>query len=529
VPLRACLKVNGVEGYATLHPKSRSKGIMFALSTLIVTGAVILLAWAMEGKTRRPVLALPALLGLAIGLGSRLFSGGSLMTVTGGLFLDSGVGLLVAGGYLVLRDADPRRFLVPGAMSLVLGLATMAPSMLWNLVEPNTEFDHFLVELGPDDSIDELSPVLSEFGATAERAFPRLTLAEDEDLAQYYIVHAETGLDELRRRLDSDVENVDATEWDIAVAAVPVIESKRPTAVPFRRLANDPQAAEQWGLAITKADQLHDNLRSRQPDKKAIVAIVDTGIDQKHEDIAGPFDKSPGTGDRNGHGTHCAGIAGASTNNGVGIASFNWDSKFVSIRGYKALGDNGGGSAETVSQAIIDAARDGADVISLSLGSFSPNAPRVEVQAIEYALKQGAIVVAASGNANSDAKQHSPANIAGVIAVSAVDQNNRKASFSNTNSSLNRPIAAPGVGILSLKPGNGYVSLNGTSMAAPFVAGLLGVMRALHPELSAEDAYKILRQTGQEGPDAKIVGTTIDAASAVETLLNVRRAAAEAS
>jgi len=480
----------------------------------------------MEGRTRRPLLALPALLGLAVGLGARLFSGGGLMAITGGLFLDAGTGLLVAGGYLAVRKADAKRFLLPGALSVLVGLTTMAPALLSKVggqsagVSEKTKRDHFLVELGPDDSIDELSSVLAEFGATAERAFPRMTLAEDEDLAQYYIVRGAKRLEELRSLLDADVENVDATEWDIEVWVVPTTPAEPLKTETAGRLANDPQAPEQWGLTMTRADQLHENLRSRSPRRKAVVAIVDTGVDHKHEDIKGSFDESPGTGDLNGHGTHCAGIAGGATNNGIGIASFNWDSKFVSIRSYKALGDNGGGSAETVAQAIIDAARDGADVISLSLGSFSPNAPRVEVQAIEYALRQGAIVVAASGNANSDARQHSPANIEGVIAVSAVDRNNRKAEFSNTNSSLKRPIAAPGVGILSLKPGNGYVSLNGTSMAAPFVAGLLGVLRALDPDLSAEDAYQILKRTGRGGPDSGKVGRTIDAAAAVEVIGN---------
>lgn len=492
---------------------------MIALSTLIATASIFLLAWAMEGKRRRPLLALPALFGLAIGLGTRLFSGGGLVMVTGGLFLDIGVGLVLAGGFLALRKADAKRFLLPGALSLFVGLSTLGPALLFKSSTAE-KHDRLLVELGPDDSIDELTALLSEFGANAERAFPGIELSEDEDLAQYYIITAPQRLDDLRSRLDGDTENVDATEWDIDVAAVPTIPAELGDSPVAHRLANDPQAPQQWGLTETRADRLHEDLRSRTPERKAIVAIVDTGVDDRHEDIAESFDASPGTGDKNGHGTHCAGIAGAATNNGIGIASFNWDSKFVSVRSYKALGDNGGGSAETVAQAIIDAARDGADVISLSLGSFSPSAPRVEVQAIEYALRNGTIVVAAAGNANSDAKQHSPANIDGVIAVSAVDQNNRKASFSNTNTSLKRPIAAPGVGILSLKPGNNYVPLNGTSMATPFVAGLLGVMRAVNPGLTAQEAYDILYQTGRPGPDAASVGRTIDAAAAVESVLN---------
>jgi thermitase len=490
----------------------------------------------MEGKKRRPLLALPALAGLAVGLGTRVLSGGGLIAITGGLFLDLGIGLVVAGGYLRIRDAEAKRFLLPGALSLVIGLASLGPAAVFNSLfsysdkpaptqpadtpEPERLKGQFLIELGPDDSIEEIAPLLDFFDATYERAFPEVSLKDDEDLAQYYIVYAdEIALNTLRTRLLRDTENIDGAEWNTLVNIVPAIEVDRGERVGVERVANDPQAPEQWGLTETRADELHELLRARNPEKKAVVAIVDTGVDDRHEDLVEAFDGSPGTGDKNGHGTHCAGIAGAATNNGVGIASFNWDSRFVSIRAYKALGDNGGGSAESVAQAIIDAARDGADVVSLSLGSFSPNAPRVEVQAIEYALKQGAIVVAAAGNANSDAALHSPANIEGVIAVAAVDQNNRKASFSNTNTSLDRPIAAPGVGILSLKPGNSYVALNGTSMATPFVAGLLGVMRALDPDLGAEEAYDLLRDSGHEGPDAGQVGRTVDAARTVESVL----------
>ena len=200
-----------------------------------------------------------------------------------------------------------------------------------------------------------------------------------------------------------------------------------------------------------------------------------------------------GTDDCNGHGTHCAGIAGAATNNGLGIASYNWEGRFVTVRGYKALSDNSGGSAESVSEAIIAAARDRADVISLSLGGYAPTPPRAEVLAVEFAIKKGCIVVCAAGNSNEDAKLHAPANIPGVIVVSALDQGMRKASFSNTNTSLGLPIAAPGVDIFSLKPGTGYVGMSGTSMATPAVAGVLACVL----------------EHQSENPDAKFIAESL--------------------
>ena len=509
---------------------------MFGFSTILAVIAIFLIAWAMEGRARRPVLVLPALAALAVAVGVRLFSGAGLWLTASGLLLDLGAGLLVAGSYLKLRDAQPKRFLLPAALSLFLAAITYIPTATQQILgrtgsdtDPagtpsdarRTAPDRFLLELGPDDHISEVASILHRYGARAERAFPTVTLLDDEDLAQYYLVFSSPERrGALMKALLADRENVDNAELDVFVEAIPAIEvrgglSERELT---RASANDPRLNQQWGLERTRANELHERLRSVTPEGTAVVAIVDTGVDEKHEDIRDSFDQSPGTGDRNGHGTHCAGVAGAATNNAIGIASYNWESRFVKIRSYKALADNGGGSAETVAQAIIDATRDGADVISLSLGSWSPVPPKVEVDAIEYALDNGVIVVAAAGNAAADAKEHSPANIDGVITVSAVDQSNRRASFSNRNAGLKRPIAAPGVGILSLKPGNQYVALNGTSMATPHVAGLLGVMRALNPDLSADEAYELLRQTGEDGPDTSGVGRTVNAAAAVEAV-----------
>ena len=109
-----------------------------------------------------------------------------------------------------------------------------------------------------------------------------------------------------------------------------------------------------------------------------------------------------------------------------------------------------------------------------------------------------------------------PSNIDGVISVAATDENGRKASFSNINTKLGRPIAAPGVNIMSLEPGGSYGLKSGTSMATPLVAGLLGVMRSLNPSITADDAYRILHETGQSGADVDRTGRIIHAADAIQ-------------
>ncbi|NNF04503.1 MAG: S8 family serine peptidase, partial [Rhodothermales bacterium] len=260
-------------------------------------------------------------------------------------------------------------------------------------------------------------------------------------------------------------------------------------------------------------------LKDAAPARKAVVAILDTGVDGRHEDLSGAWGSSPAGVDRHGHGSHCAGIAGAVTNNGIGIASLNWEGRFVEVRGYAALNEQGFGTIEMISQAIIDAVKDGVDVISMSLGDRAPTSPKSIRDAVEYALANNVIVIASAGNANEDAKDHMPSNIDGVIVVSAVDENLDKARFSNTNTSLDRPITAPGVNILSLRNDGGYVEMSGTSMSTPVVSGLVGVMRSLSPDITDEEVYRILEETGRDVKNSKRIGRLIDAEAAVKAVM----------
>ena len=255
-----------------------------------------------------------------------------------------------------------------------------------------------------------------------------------------------------------------------------------------------------------------------QPIRKARVAILDTGVQGDHEDLTSVL-STTGASDVHGHGTHCAGIAGAATNNGLGVASLNWDGRFIALQSFEALGDAGRGTLEQIAQAIIDATQSEVDVISMSLGSVAPVQPRVLVTAIGFALRNDVIVAASAGNNNEDAANHFPSNIEGVIAVAAVDQNLDKAKFSNTIAGLSRPLAAPGVDILSAYVDGDYKLLSGTSMATPVVTGLLGIMRSIHPSLTAADAYGILHDTGTEVEATPMVGRVINAETAIRATL----------
>ena len=485
--------------------------------TLLTVIAFLLIAVNISSKDKNPWVMLCGIGLLGIAIVSRLFGGGGFFETVIPLFTDVGLSLLAAAGWMALRKAraNSQPFFMLGLLALgVAGLLYLGTRILG--VGNDVQQASFLLELGPDDRIEEVAPLLRQYGATFEEAFPTIALETDEDLAQTYLIYGDpASFDDLMAALRADAENVDFVELNMTVSLSPPIESVATVGTTREFLENDPRVAEQWGLEAIRGHEAHALLSELKPVRKARVAIVDTGVDQKHEDVKDAFRESPGTTDVNGHGTHCAGIAGAVTNNRLGVASLNWNGDFVEVMGYKALGDNGSGSLESIAQAIIDAAKDKADVISMSLGAAAPTQPRVLVKAIAFALRQGAIVVASSGNRNQDAYNHFPSNIKGVIAVAAVDQNLNKARFSNTVNRLSRPLAAPGVDILSLFPNNTYRSLSGTSMATPMVTGLLGVMRSLNPKLTAEQAYTILHETGTTVADSPRVGRVINAEAAL--------------
>ncbi|MBO6575770.1 MAG: S8 family serine peptidase [Rhodothermales bacterium] len=490
---------------------------MFLTAALTVGGSVLLgLAARKDDKNPFFVLGGLALLGIAVFM--RLTGTGPLLDSVGFAAAELGAGLLIIAGMVAGKKEQARSFFMLGMGSMVLGVVII---LLRGSMFSSSEQVTLLVELGPDDSYEEIAAVVEAHQGVAERAFPMVDLAEDEDLAQVYLIRLPKDCREaLRKILDLDTENVDHTElnptFSLDLPATEPIEEMLPLDV----LENDPLVGSQWALEAIRGHEAHALLQDAEPVRKAVVAIVDTGVDASHEDVSSVFGESPGSRDRHGHGSHCAGIAGATTNNGLGVASLNWEGRFVTILGFSALGDNGLGTAESTAEGIISAAEAGADVISLSLGGQSPITPKVMVDAVKFARKRGAVVIAAAGNSNIDAKKSVPSNIEGVIAVGAVNERLAKAPFSNTNSSLSRPISAPGTNILSLRPGGGYVKLSGTSMATPMVSGLAGVLRALNPELTADEVYGILKDSGRSVAGSGTVGTMIDAEQAVRSVLD---------
>lgn len=494
------------------------------LGPVIATVAMLFYGRALVGQARgRSVRVGPAIILILGAIVFRQVTGdGTFLDRICLTLLDFGIAMIIDSAYLSAQRHHPKVFWVPGVLALIVsfGLYFVASLFGWTVNSMFAEDEklsgkqqELLLELGKDDQITEVEGILQNYNATYSEVFPDMTLEEDPDLAQYYLVKvAEEKSADLLSALSADAENVDAAELN---GQVTLLEPSLPNTLPPSTqtfFANDPGLASQWWLQDSASSGCFTLLANLPPQRRAKVAIIDTGVESLHEDLNGIFKKSPGDTDGNGHGTHCAGLAGAITNNGVGMASFNWEGRFIEISSYPALSASGRGDHISLARAIRDAARDGVDVISMSLGMHR-KAPKIVLEAADYAQKSHCILVAAAGNDyGTDATEQCPANIPGVICVAAVNSQLQRSPFSNFNTRLAMPIAAPGQEIYSTYPGgqhDQYKELSGTSMATPIVAGLIGILRAYAPRISAEEAWRILHDTGTVLPDSKDIGRLI--------------------
>ena len=235
------------------------------------------------------------------------------------------------------------------------------------------------------------------------------------------------------------------------------------------------------------------------------------------------------------HGTHVAGIIGAESDNGIGVAGIDWNARILPVRvlgkcgGYISDIADGMRWAAGLTVSGVPANLTPAKIINLSLGGDGA-CSTTEQNAINAATTAGAVVVVASGNENYDldVTQSSPANCNGVITVGATDENGERSSFSNYGSTVE--ISAPGDNIYSASDSgltvpdndNAYVDKSGTSMAAPHVSGVLGLMFDANPFLTPAHASAILQSTAKDFPGGGTCNTSdcgagiVDAAAAVQ-------------
>jgi subtilisin family serine protease len=291
--------------------------------------------------------------------------------------------------------------------------------------------------------------------------------------------------------------------------------------------AGDPLRPQQWGLDMIESDAAHQSARG----DGAIVAVVDSGVNAGHPDLAGRLlpghdfvdgDGTPQDGD--GHGTHVTGIVAANDGNGVGVSSVAPGARVLPVR---VLGDDGSGDSARVAAGIDYAVAQGAQVINLSLGPDVPLAgadPEFGA-AIDRALDHGVVVMAAAGNDGLPACEQ-PSGQGRLLCVGSVDKRGMRSFFSSFGQGLG--VMAPGGSaaplngedILSTWKDGGYMELAGTSQAAPHVAGVaaLLVSKGLRGQAAVNRILATARDAGTPGPDPQFGAGIVDARAAVAGL-----------
>ena len=266
----------------------------------------------------------------------------------------------------------------------------------------------------------------------------------------------------------------------------------------------------EWGMQRIGAPAAWD---TTQGSTGTVLAVLDSGIDAAHPEFAGRllpgydfYEHDATPQDLCGHGTHVAGIAAATGNNGEGVAGVNWNTRILPVR---VLGPNCSGDVAGVVEGLVWAVDViGADVINLSAGTSAPS--RLLEYGTYYAYQRGAALVVAAGNTGSDLLY--PAKYPWVLAVGAIDSNDQRASFSAFGTQLD--LVAPGVSIVSTTPYSGvftyqltqhlknkYGALSGTSMAAPFVSGTAAILAGRPGYSSPDQIYAALTGSAEDlGP-----------------------------
>jgi subtilisin family serine protease len=294
-----------------------------------------------------------------------------------------------------------------------------------------------------------------------------------------------------------------------------MLGARAPTDVPaggvrVSLIPTDPAYAGQWGLPRIGAPTAWD---ITEGSRETTIAIIDTGVDYSQPDLAGRIDTvdarnfsvSPATSNADddswkglgaGHGTHVAGIAAAALNNayaGAGVAPN------CTILPVKVFDLNGNGDSYKAGLGVRWAADHGASVINMSYGGSDYT--QFEADSIAYALGKGCVLVAAAGNNGTDFPEY-PAAFPGVLAVSALTHPDGIASYSNVGGDVD--LAAPGSDIVSLAPvesGLETMTLSGTSMASPFVAGSAALVRSATPTMTSVETVQQLVDTAEDlGP-----------------------------
>jgi subtilisin family serine protease len=408
-------------------------------------------------------------------------------------FLVFALGLFVAPNDAQAQPDAPLSF-TPSAENIQA--APRAPGVVLVGLKPNATMSRSAT--GVQSNNATLNTRLARLGAqSVERVFPFVrqpravtAVGRDVDLTRIYRLRLAPNADVLRA--------VQELRADPSVAYAEPDYLAHVIATP-----NDPEFANQWGLTKINAPAAWDTTTGSND---VVIAVVDAGIDATHPDLSGQLWTNPGEiagngidddsdgyvddirgwniignnadlSDNTGHGTQVAGVIAAATNNSAGIAGVCWNCRLMIV---KVMQPSGVANYSDIATGVAYAAQKGAKVINLSLGGSSDS---TTLKAAVASASSTAVIVGGAGNDNSSAAFYPAAYDDYVLAVAGTTDTDAKVGSSNYGTWVD--VSAPGAAIRTTFSGGTYADSSGTSMAAPFAAGLAGLIRSQNPTWSA--------------------------------------------
>ncbi len=376
-------------------------------------------------------------------------------------------------------------------------------------------------------SIDSMSATSEKvFSSTALTPLNRSkdsNLGTNSKLKTQFAAQVETYFAEVNT--DEDLESLLGSE--------DVLSVERNCRIRKMDLPNDPDVSKNIGLSVIRASEAWSIISK----SSVIVAVSDTGVDIQHPDLQANIwrnqselnglpgvdddsngfvddlygwgfpestnDPSPGNYEGADHGTHVAGVIGATGNNGSGVAGVAWSVQMMPLRTFKKTTEDA--ALSDLLASVYYAANNGAQILNCSWG-IEAKPSQAELDAYAYAESRGVFVVAAAGNDSKDVSLYSPASISTVFAVGSINSRRELSSFSSYGIKIGS--LAPGGDvtttfdtgmeerIYSTIPGGAYDTKVGTSISAPFVSGVAALVKTLLPKITPNNMARFLHESG---------------------------------
>ncbi|MBD3286420.1 S8 family serine peptidase [candidate division WOR-3 bacterium] len=408
---------------------------------------------------------------------------------------------MTSSGSIIIYKYNPevimRRYLIPRICRVTVLWATISliPSLSLATLLPETGIvsQKYIIQVNDRNQVQsfaeknniEISPLIS---------YPDPSEEVTEIFADYYLISVSA---ETQENEDNIVNLLLCKSWIKSVqrnetVSLPEDPYNSQTIRnfdgqnPLSDSPDDPLFPYQWDKMITKTSLAWSKTTGSS---EVTIAILDSGVDTDHEDLAPNvvsgydfLDRDTIIEDDNGHGTKIAGVIAGKINNALGIAGIAGNSKIMAL---KVVNSFGNVKRSDAINAILYAVDNGADVITMSFGFNGPI--EAEEEAIEYAWRKGVFITASAGNKAEIAPAHYPSSYEHVMAVGASDSVDARVDFSNYGDNVD--IYAPGKSVWMTLMDGGYGTGSGTSYAAPQIAGLAALIQSTYTDYSAQEVW----------------------------------------